>query len=215
LADGDIEVLVESVHGSDITTKVIQGKVLFNHKGVNVPDTDLTTRGLTEKDIEDAKFGASHGVDAIAMSFVCNANDIESLRSCIGNYDIKIVAKIERKQALMHLDNIIDAADIVMVARGDLGVELPLEDVPLIQKDIIRKSIGRGKPSIVATQMLMSMVEHPRPTRAEVSDVANAVLDGAWGVMLSDETAFGHYPLQALDYLIKTTHSAEVYKMLN
>lgn len=211
LANGDLELLVTKVDGNEITAKVVRGGILHSRKGVNVPDTSLTTRGLTDKDVQDVQFAVEQGAEMIAMSFVKDAEDLRNLRSLIGNDNIGIVPKIEIKQALLNIDEIIQESDIVMVARGDLGIEVPLYTLPLIQKDIIRRCKVHGVPAIVATQMLMSMTDHHRPTRAEVSDVANAVIDGADYVMLSDETAFGKYPIQALDYLIKTAQHTKDY----
>lgn len=212
LANGDLELMVTAKKGNEITAKVLRGGLLYSRKGVNVPDTDLTTSGLTEKDMKDIAFGVDSGVDYIALSFVKDATDIERARKHIGTAAIKICSKIERKQAISRLDGIIQASDIIMVARGDLGIEMPLEDIPPLQKEIIKKCKKHDKPAIVATQMLMSMVNHHRPTRAEVSDVANAVFDGAWAVMLSDESAFGKFPVESLQYLRKTACVAELYK---
>lgn len=215
LANGDIELLVISKNGHEIRTKVIRGGILYSRKAVNVPETVLTTSGLTDKDIKDVEFATEHKADYIGQSFVKDAQDIFKLRKLIGDAKTQIVAKIETKQSIINIDWIIQVADAVMIARGDLGIEMPLEDLPLIQKDIIGRSNTEGKPTIVATQMLMSMVNHHRPTRAEISDVANAVLDGAWGVMLSEETAFGKYPLQAVEYLVKTVTKIEQFQSKN
>lgn len=190
---------------------VVGGPILQPFKGVNLPTTKLTTNALTNKDLEDLKFILKTGADYIALSFVNDANDIHRLRKLIGKNPAKIIAKIERREALKNLDEIIDAADGIMVARGDLAVEIPYEDVPIMQKAMIRKCHLRLKPAIVATQMLMSMVENPFPTRAEVSDVANAVFDGAHAVMLSDETANGRYPLEAVNMMRKVVEKAEAY----
>ena len=157
------------------------------------------------------EFGVSQGVDMIAMSFVKDKDDIENLRDLINNPEIKICAKIEIKQSINHLEEIIQASDAVMVARGDLGVEMPIEEIPLLQKEIITLCRRYNTASIVATQMLMSMVHQPRPTRAEVSDVANAVFDQASAVMLSDESAFGKYPVESLRFLKKIAYRAEEY----
>lgn len=213
LANGDMELLVQKVEGNTITTTVVRGGILHSRKGVNVPETNVKTPSLTEKDLTDIAFGLEQGIDYVALSFVKNADDIHMLRSQLGDKNIKIVAKIELKIALDHIDDIIKASDVIMIARGDLGIELPLETIPLIQKDLVKRCRAFGKPAIVATQMLMSMVNHHRPTRAEVSDVANAVLDGAWACMLSDETAFGNYPVESLQYLVKTIKSVENHQM--
>jgi pyruvate kinase len=204
LANGDMELRVTKVHEQQITAEVVRGGILHSRKGVNVPGTSLTTRGLTDKDRRDVAFAVEQQADYIAMSFVETGEDMNELRAVVNKSSIKTIAKIERQQAVQNLDSIIDASEILMVARGDLGAEIPVEEIPMLQKHIIRRARARGKPSIVATEMLLSMVDHPVPTRAEVSDVANAVLDGAWGVMLSDETAAGEFPIQATKYLAKT-----------
>ena len=158
----------------------------------------------------DLEFGALNGADYIALSFVKNADDVIKARKMLPtNSAIELCAKIEIKQAVVNIDEIIAAADIIMVARGDLGIELPIEEIPLIQKDIIKKASQMKKQTVVATQMFMSMVNHYRPTRAEISDAANAVLDGASMVMLSDETAFGKFPVEAIEYLVKTINVVE------
>ncbi|MBI2074727.1 MAG: pyruvate kinase [Candidatus Levybacteria bacterium] len=212
LANGDIELLVISKNGEEIKTKIVRGGVLYSRKAVNVPETVLTTSGLTEKDIKDVEFAMAHNADYIGQSFIKDAHDIFKLRKLIRDSKSQIIAKIETKQAVINIDWIIQVADLIMIARGDLGIEMPLEDLPLIQKDIIRRANAEGKPTIVATQMLLSMVNHYRPTRAEISDVANAVLDGAWAVMLSEETAFGKYPLESVEYLVKTITKIEQYQ---
>lgn len=208
LSNGEIELMVVGKNGTKIRAKVIRGGSLFSKKGINLPDTTLTTRGLTEKDMKDVAFGIETGVDYIALSFVKDAVDVSNLRKLIDGANIKIISKIERKLAISNLDEIIQKSDAIMVARGDLGIEVPIEDVPHLQKAMIKKASQLQKPSIVATQMLMSMVNHPHPTRAEVSDVANAVLDGAASVMLSDETAFGDFPVESLRYLVKISKKA-------
>jgi len=212
LTNGEMELMVIDKKGTEIVAKVIRGGTLFSRKAVNIPETNLTTRGLTEKDKKDVLFGVAQNVDCIAMSFVKDGQDIEDLRQLINNPAIKICAKIEIKQAINHLDEIIQASDWVMVARGDLGVELPVEEIPLLQKEIISLCRRYNTPSIVATQMLLSMVTKKHPTRAEVSDVANAVFDGASAVMLSDESAFGEYPIRSLQSLSKIAHRAEEYQ---
>ncbi len=211
LTNGEMELLVTDIKGTEITAKVIRGGTLYSRKGVNIPETNLTTRGLTDKDKRDVLFGVEQEVDMIAMSFVKDAEDIENLRSLINNPKIKICSKIEIKQAINHLDELIQASDTVMVARGDLGIELPIEELPILQKEIINLCKRYNTPSIVATQMLMSMVNQSRPTRAEVSDVANAVFDGASAVMLSDESAFGKYPVESFKTLQKIAYRAEEY----
>lgn len=212
LSNGEIKLVVLEKNAKNIKAKTLRGGIVYSRKGVNLPDTELNLINPSEKDLRDVDFAVKEGVDYIALSFVKDAGDIEYLRNFIKNPKIKIVAKIERKQALANLDEIIEASDAVMVARGDLGIELPIEEVPIIQKDIINRARIKGKPAIVATQMLMSMVNHPFPTRAEVSDIANAVFDGASGLMLSDETAFGKYPVEALNYLAKTAKRALEFK---
>lgn len=213
LANGDMELMVEKVDGSNITVKVVRGGILHSRKGVNVPETNVKTPSITEKDLRDIEFGLLEKVDIVALSFVKSGDDIRELRKLLGDSGIKICAKIEIKMALRNIDDIIKESDIIMVARGDLGIELPLEEVPLAQKDLVKKCNEAKTPAIVATQMLMSMVDHHRPTRAEVSDVANAVLDGAWATMLSDETAFGKYPVHAVEYMVKVIKQIENYNM--
>jgi pyruvate kinase len=208
LSNGVMELVVEKVAGELITMTVVRGGTLYSHKAVNVPNTKLTTSGLTDKDIEDVRFGLAEGADYVALSFVQSAKDVEKLRSIVGK-KMRIIAKIERGLALRNIDEIIQASDGIMVARGDLGTEVPVEQVPFIQKNLIRHAAWHGKPAIVATQMLLSMVNHPHPTRAEVSDIANAVWDGADAVMLSEETAEGSYPVEAVRAMIKVAAQAE------
>ncbi len=208
LSSGEMELVVTGVSGDRFTATVIRGGRLFSNKGVNVPNTKLTTSGLTDKDIEDVKFAVAEGVDYVALSFVQDVNDVIRLRELVGP-KVKIVAKIEMALALKNLDAIMQASDSVMVARGDLGTEITLEKVPYVQKHLIRTAAWYGKGSITATQMLSSMMNNPHPTRAEVSDIANAVWDGTDAVMLSDETAAGNYPLEALQTLIRITKEAE------
>jgi len=201
LDDGLIELEVVEVQGGDVRTRVLNGGTLKPKKGINLPGFTLSTPALTDKDREDAKFGVSLDVDYMALSFVRTADDLRELRQLLEKLrrpDIPIIAKIEKPEALENLDSILDVADGVMVARGDLGVELATEKVPLAQKEIIRQANRRAKLVITATQMLESMVHHPRPTRAEASDVANAILDGTDGIMLSAETAVGDYPVEAV-----------------
>ncbi len=209
IADGTIETRVTGVSGSRITVEVIAGGAVFSHKGINVPDSTLAVRAMTEKDKEDLAFGVAHDVDMIALSFVRSEKDILDARSSIRaaeralkkkpDQPIAIIAKIERREAIENIRPILAAADGIMVARGDLGVEIPAEDVPIVQKELIAKALAAAKPVIVATQMLDSMQEHPHPTRAEVSDVANAVIDHTDAVMLSNETATGKFPVEAVE----------------
>lgn len=221
LSNGDMELIVTEKHGPLIKAKVLRGGVLFTRKGVNVPQTNSKTSSLTDKDFGDVEYGVKAGVDYIALSFVKDGDDISKLREFVTKAGkgigvptdhIKLVAKIERRQALENLDSILATVDLVMVARGDLGIEVPIEDLPILQKDIINRANHKGKPSIVATQMLMSMVNHSFPTRAEISDVANAVLDGASSLMLSDETAFGEYPVESVKMLVKVAKRIEQFQ---
>ena len=211
LSDGSIELVVKTKSPSEISCAVVTGGLLTSHKGLNLPTRTIRTPAFTEVDREDLLFGLEHGVDFVALSFVKNAEDIRSVKEVIRERegDTPVIAKIERHEALDHVDNIIEAADGIMVARGDLGVEIPLEDVPIIQKMLIQRANAIGKPVITATQMLRSMVSSPRPTRAEAADVANAVLDGTDAVMLSEETASGDYPIQAVQFMARIIRSAE------
>ncbi len=203
LDDGKIEMIVEKVDiGNNLLEcKVTVGGVLSNNKGVNFPDVQLSVKALTDKDIADLEFGLTAGVDWIALSFVRNPSDINEIKNLINKngHSIPVVAKIEKFEAIDQIDSILPLCDGVMVARGDLGVEMPAEEVPLLQKELIRKANTLGIPIITATQMLDSMASNPRPTRAEVSDVANAILDGTDAVMLSNETAVGDYPVEAVE----------------
>ena len=202
LDDGKIEMIVENIDTTEnlLECKVTVGGVLSNNKGVNFPDVKLSVKALTEKDIEDLEFGLTAGVDWIALSFVRNPTDINEIKDLINKngHSIPVVAKIEKFEAIDQIDTLLPLCDGVMVARGDLGVEMPAEEVPLLQKELIRKANTLGIPIITATQMLDSMASSPRPTRAEVSDVANAILDGTDAVMLSNETAVGDYPVEAV-----------------
>jgi len=202
LDDGRVEMLVESVDqpAQTLHCRVTVGGVLSNNKGVNFPDVQLSIRALTDKDRRDLAFGLSQGVDWVALSFVRNPSDMEEIRALIRShgFETPVVAKIEKFEAIDAIDDILPLCDGVMVARGDLGVEMPAEEVPLLQKELIRKANSLGIPIITATQMLDSMAACPRPTRAEVSDVANAILDGTDAVMLSNETAVGDYPVEAV-----------------
>ena len=211
LADGLMELVVIESNKHDIICKVVTGGILTSHKGINLPTGTLRTPSLTPKDRKDLLFGLENDVDYIALSFVKTADDIKEIKDIIARQgkDTPVIAKIEKHEALEHLEAIMDIADGIMVARGDLGVEIPLEDVPLIQKQLIHTANMRGKPVITATQMLRSMVDSPRPTRAEATDVANAVLDGTDAIMLSEETASGNYPVEAVMYMNRLATVAE------
>jgi pyruvate kinase len=197
LNDGLLSVEVTAVEPPRVRGRVVDGGTLTAHKGMNLPGVHVSAPALTDKDREDAQDAVQRGVDYLALSFVRRAEDLAELRKLVPP-PIKLVAKIEKATALDDLDRILTACDAVMVARGDLGVELPFEQVPLVQKRLIREANHHGKPVITATQMLESMIHHPRPTRAEASDVANAILDGTDAVMLSAETATGEYPVEAV-----------------
>jgi len=212
LDDGRISLRVESTDGTTIVTTVTHGASLGQHKGINAPGVALPAAGLTPKDAEDLRFGLSLGVDMVALSFVQSAADIQAARHAIdatGASGTPIVAKLERPEGIAHLDAVLEQADAVMVARGDLGLEVPLERVPRLQKEITRRARSLGRPVIVATQVLESMREEPRPTRAEVSDAANAVDDGVDAIMLSGETASGAYPVKAVETLDAIIQDAE------
>ncbi|MGM0945629.1 MAG: pyruvate kinase [Bacteroidota bacterium] len=198
--DGNLELVVNSTDGKNVNCTVIHGGILKSRKGINLPNTKVSAPSLTEKDLEDLEFGLAQEVDWIALSFVRSAEDIHDLRERIqkAGKSCKIVAKIEKPEALENIDAIIEATDAIMVARGDLGVEVPMEIVPLWQKRMVEKCKLACKPVIIATQMMESMIVNPRPTRAETNDVGNAVLDGADAVMLSAETASGNYPVHAV-----------------
>ncbi len=197
--DGLIELKVDEITQSNVHCTVVNGGSLGDHKGVNIPGIPLNLPNLTDKDREDIKFGIENGVDYIASSFVQRAEDIKAIRNFLnenGGEGIHIIAKIENQLGIDNIDEIIKASDGIMIARGDLGVEIPIENVPIVQKNIINKCILAGKPVITATQMLDSMIRNPRPTRAEASDVANAIYDGCDAIMLSGETAMGKYPIE-------------------
>jgi pyruvate kinase len=199
--DGKLKLEVTDTNKKDtVKAKVINGGILSSKKGVNLPNTKISLPSLTEKDIEDANFALDNNVDWIALSFVRSADDLLQLKELIRNKKkfARIIAKIEKPEALEDIDNIIDASNGIMVARGDLGVEIPFDQVPLIQKDLVKRCVEKAKPVIIATQMLESMITNFRPTRAEANDVANAVLDGADAVMLSGETSAGKYPAESV-----------------
>jgi pyruvate kinase len=211
LDDGLLSLEVRGVQEERVEAVVHYGGELKPHKGMNLPGIEVSAPALTEKDIEDVRQLASLGVDYIALSFVRRPEDMEQLRALVPR-GVKLVAKIEKDTAIKNLCGILDASDAIMVARGDLGVELPFEEVPLIQKTIIREAGLHGKPVITATQMLESMVHAPRPTRAETSDVANAILDGTDAVMLSAETAVGDYPLEAVQAMDRIAREMEAQR---
>lgn len=208
--DGNLALRVKSTSADSIKAVVLEGGVLKERKGINMPDVDLGFEGITHKDKKDIEFGVQQSVDYIALSFVRDANDVLQAASLIkpGLPRCRIVAKIESRQAIENIDEIIEAADGIMIARGDMGVAIPIQEVPIIQKRIIRKCNAARKFVITATQMLEHMTEHGRPTRAEVTDVANAIIDGTDFVMLSAETAVGRYPfesVQMMNEIIKFT----------
>jgi pyruvate kinase len=211
LSDGLIELRVHEVEGEDVICEIVNGGMLGENKGINLPGIPVRVPSLTEKDNEDLEFALKNGVDAIAVSFVRTAEDVRLVRNRVSAYggDTWIIAKLEKPQAIEHLDAILTVADGIMVARGDLGVEVPPEKVPAIQKHIIRRAADFRKPVITATQMLESMIENPRPTRAEVSDVANAVYDGTDAVMLSGESAVGKYPVETVAMMARIVADAE------
>lgn len=212
LDDGLLELRVEKVDGIAIESRVLKGGVLKSRKGVNLPSLNLRLPSLTEKDTQDLEFGLSQGVDWISLSFIRRSEDVVALKQLLakqGAIDTPVVAKIEKPQAIENLEAILDVCDGVMVARGDLGVELPPERVPILQKHIIRRCNQKGIPVITATQMLESMIQNPRPTRAEANDVANAILDGTDAVMLSGESAVGNFPVQAVEMMARIAHEVE------
>ena len=211
LADGRLRIDVDRIAGDEIHTRVVVGGVISSNKGINLPGTEISAPSLTEKDIADLEFGLALGVDYVALSFVRTPHDVRVLREHMERCGrvVPIISKIEKPRAVEFLEAIIDEGAGIMVARGDLGVELPPEKVPAIQRRAIKLARARAKISVVATQMLMSMTEHARPTHAEVSDVANAVFDGADAVMLSDETAMGQYPVRAVETMAALARAAE------
>ncbi len=211
LDDGMVQLRVEAVEGTEARCRVIAGGVLSDHKGVSFPRIPMPVSCLTEKDRQDLEFGIQHGVDFVAVSFVRSAADIQEVREFLHAHgaDLPVVAKLERAEAVANLTEILPRVDAVMVARGDLGVEVPLEEVPIIQKDVVRQARQARVPVIVATQMLESMVTHVRPTRAEVSDVATAIFDGVDAIMLSAETATGQHPVEAVEIMTRIAERAE------
>lgn len=213
LADGVMELEVEAIEDTEIECVVTQGGLLEDRKGINLPRVDVSAPCLTDKDKDDARFLLELGVDYLGLSFVRRASDVRELKSLIDECGANagIVAKIERPEALEDADAIVEAADAIMVARGDLGVELPPEQVPIAQRKLVDAARARNKPVIVATQMLESMIEHARPTRAEVSDVSHTVLSGADAIMLSGETAAGEHPVLAVEMMNRIARQAEAY----
>jgi len=212
LADGALELRVRSSDGIEVVCDIVRGGPISDHKGINLPGVHVSSPSLTKKDVADLRFGIENGIDLVALSFVRNRDDVLRLRIHLEDYDAKlpVVSKIEKPEAWANLDSILEESDGVMVARGDLGVELAPEKVPFIQKCIIRRARQLGKFVITATQMLESMIDRPYPTRAEVSDVANAIYDGTDAVMLSGETAAGRYPLEAARMMERIATEAEM-----
>jgi pyruvate kinase len=211
LADGLVELEVREVRAADVVCEVITGGPVSSHKGVNLPETRLRVPSVTDKDRRDLALGLEEGVDLVALSFVRHEDDVAPVAAMLDRATSRplVVAKIEKPQAVERLEPILARVDAVMVARGDLGVEMPVEEVPLIQKRVIRQARQAGRPVITATQMLRSMVSSPRPLRAEASDVANAILDGTDAVMLSEETAIGRYPVEAVAMLDRLARAVE------
>ncbi len=217
LDDGRLELKVLAVRGNNVETEVVTGGSLTAHKGINLPGVDVSSPSCTPKDLEDMAFGLEEGVDSIALSFVRSSRDVQDLRDAIarhgGGNAVQVVAKIEKPEAVRAVREILHAADGIMIARGDLGVEMPPEEVPILQKQIVALSNAAGKPVIIATQMLESMIGNPRPTRAETNDVANAVLDGTDAVMLSADTSVGRYPLEAVATMHRIIARAEAERV--
>ncbi len=211
LDDGLMELRVESVEGTEVACTIVNGGILKDRKGMNLPGVNVSAPAFTEKDREDARFALEIGVDYMALSFVRRASDLDELKALIAadGRPTHVIAKIEKPEALEAMDEIIDRCDGIMVARGDMGVELPPEIVPIAQRQLVARARAKNKPAIVATQMLESMIEHPRPTRAEVSDVSTAVFSGADAVMLSAETATGAYPVPAVEMMDRVARQVE------
>ncbi|NJE07639.1 pyruvate kinase [Thermococcus sp. M39] len=214
LSDGYITLKVEDVHGDEVICRVIVGGTLFSRKGINIPKVNLPLEAITERDLEILEFALEHDVDAIGISFVGSAYDVMKVKRFAEKKGKQIftIAKIERPDAVRNFDEILNAADGIMIARGDLGVEMPIEKLPIIQKKLINKANLVGKPVITATQMLVSMTTDKIPTRAEVTDVANAILDGTDAVMLSEETAIGKYPVEAVRMMARIAKTTEAYR---
>lgn len=210
--DGLIELTVTDIKGNDVICRVVNSGLLGTKKGVNLPNVHINLPALTDKDIDDIKFGVSVGVDYIAASFIRSAKDVLEIKRVLeecGGSDVQIISKIENRDGVDNIDEILEVTDGIMVARGDLGVEIPFEEVPLVQKMLIQKCIQKGKPVITATQMLNSMMDNPRPTRAEVNDVANAIFDHTDAIMLSGETAQGDYPVEAVKAMDRIARKIE------
>ena len=215
--DGLVELVVTAVDSESVTTRVVHGGPISSKKGMNLPDSDLTIPAITDKDRDDLKFAVEHQLDYIAASFIRRRSDIEGLRELLrelGGSELNVIAKLEKPQAIDNLQDILEVSDGVMVARGDLGVELPPEDVPIVQKRILLEASRWGRFAITATQMLESMTSASRPTRAEASDVANAIFDGSDAVMLSAETASGQYPVEAVQMMARIVSAAEANRNL-
>ncbi|WP_297507447.1 pyruvate kinase [Thermococcus sp.] len=214
LSDGFIALRVEEVRDTDVICKVIVGGTLFSHKGINVPKARLAIEAVTEKDLEFVEFALEQGIDAVGISFVGSAYDVLKVRRFVEDRGSRLflIAKIERPDAVRNFEEILTASDGVMVARGDLGVEMPIEKLPIVQKKLIKRANQVGKPVITATQMLESMTEEKLPTRAEVTDVANAILDGTDALMLSEETAVGKYPVDAVKMMARIAKTTEAYR---
>lgn len=215
--DGALELEIVEIRGKDVYTEVVVGGALRSRKGVHFPRLKSVSPSLTEKDVADLEFGLDVGVDIIALSFVRNESDVADLMKRIDarGENVSVIAKIEKPEAVEQIDEILEKADGIMVARGDLGIEMPLARVPGTQKDIIRRCLNASRPVITATQMLESMIDNPRPTRAEASDVANAVLDGSDAVMLSGETAVGKYPVRVVEVMAEIIREAEEHYSLS
>lgn len=210
--DGTIELRAKEIIDKDIVCEVIHGGKLTNRKSINIPDFNVNLPGITQKDVEDIKYGISAGFDFIAASFVRKPQDVLEIRKVLeenNGSNIKIISKIENREGINNFDDILEISDGIMIARGDLGVEIPMEEVPIRQKEFIKKANAKGKPIITATQMLESMISNPRPTRAEVSDVANAVYDGTSAIMLSGETATGMFPVECVKTMDKIACAIE------
>lgn len=217
LDDGKLSLRIKQTDGkSEVEAKVLNGGTLYSRKGVNLPDTRLSLPSLTAKDKKDLEFIVEHKFDWVALSFVRLAADIEGLKSVIKtlkpNHELPVIAKIEKPEAVKNMDSIVEIADGIMVARGDLGVEIPLQNVPLVQKKLVKKCLMHARPVIVATQMMEGMMNNPRPTRAEVNDVANSVMDGADALMLSGETSVGKYPVETVETMQKIISQVERYE---